>query len=311
MSLDFGNVLTRAWQIVWKHKVLWIFGIFAGCSRGGGGGTGGGGGGSGQQNYGSDTPFNGDRLWSQASQWLEQNWWVIVIAAILVLLIILLALYLGTIGRIALIQGTYQAEAGAERLSFGELFSSSRPYFWRVLGLSVLIGIALVAILLPIGLFGAVTAGVGFLCALPIICLMIPVAWGVSIVLEQANVAIVTENLGIADGVRRGWSVVRASLGSVIVMALILWILSLVAGVVTAIPIFAAFLPALFGLMAGSEDFTSTPFIVAGLCVVAYLPVLIVLSGIITAYVQSAWALIYMRLTKSKDSIPEIVPANA
>jgi hypothetical protein len=34
--MDYGEVLTRAWQIIWKHKVLWIFGIFAGCSGQGG-----------------------------------------------------------------------------------------------------------------------------------------------------------------------------------------------------------------------------------------------------------------------------------
>ena len=43
MNFNFGEVLTRAWQIIWKHKVLWIFGILASCGRGSGGGNGGGG----------------------------------------------------------------------------------------------------------------------------------------------------------------------------------------------------------------------------------------------------------------------------
>jgi len=47
MNFNFGEVLTRAWQITWKYKVLWIFGILAGCTNGGGGGGGGGGGNSG------------------------------------------------------------------------------------------------------------------------------------------------------------------------------------------------------------------------------------------------------------------------
>ena len=43
--MDFGEVLTKAWRIVWKFKVLWFFGILAGCgtSRGvnfNGGGSG-------------------------------------------------------------------------------------------------------------------------------------------------------------------------------------------------------------------------------------------------------------------------------
>ena len=34
MSFDFGGVLTRAGQILWKYKILWIFGILAGCVGG-------------------------------------------------------------------------------------------------------------------------------------------------------------------------------------------------------------------------------------------------------------------------------------
>ena len=30
MQFDFSEVLTRAWQITWKHKVLWIIGILSG-----------------------------------------------------------------------------------------------------------------------------------------------------------------------------------------------------------------------------------------------------------------------------------------
>jgi len=29
--MDYGEVLSKAWQITWKYKVLWIFGILAGC----------------------------------------------------------------------------------------------------------------------------------------------------------------------------------------------------------------------------------------------------------------------------------------
>ena len=47
MNFNFGEILTRAWQITWKYKVLWIFGILAGCTNGGGGGGGGGVGGDG------------------------------------------------------------------------------------------------------------------------------------------------------------------------------------------------------------------------------------------------------------------------
>ena len=30
MNFDFGEVLSRAWKITWKHKALWIIGILFG-----------------------------------------------------------------------------------------------------------------------------------------------------------------------------------------------------------------------------------------------------------------------------------------
>jgi len=310
MNFDFGNVLTRAWQIIWKHKVLWIFGIFAGCARGGGSGGGGGGGGN---RYETDNapPFADQRVFDQIGQWIEQNWWVIVLFVIILILLVLLAVFLGAIGRIGLIRGTYQAEAGVERLAFGTLFQESLPYFWRVFGLLILIGLAFLAIFIPIVLFGVLTGGVGFACLLPLICVLIPVSWAVVAVLEQATAAIVIEDVGIADGVRRGWEVCKSNVGTIIVMALILWIGSLVVGLLIAIPVFLAVLPAIIGLIANQGTVTTTPFVIAGLCFVAYLPVLIVLSGILTAYVQSAWALTYMRLAKPKENAPVITAANA
>ncbi|MBU3748790.1 MAG: hypothetical protein FGM36_16185, partial [Burkholderiaceae bacterium] len=49
MKIDLGKILTRAWQIIWNHKVLWVFGILAGFA-GGSGGSGNGGGSDYDQN---------------------------------------------------------------------------------------------------------------------------------------------------------------------------------------------------------------------------------------------------------------------
>src|SRR4030095_11649763 len=39
MNVDFGEILTTTWKIAWKHKVLWIFGILAGCTANGASGN--------------------------------------------------------------------------------------------------------------------------------------------------------------------------------------------------------------------------------------------------------------------------------
>ena len=307
MNFNFGEVLTRAWQITWKHKILWIFGVFAGCARGGGGGSGGGGGGTGTSP--GDQPFSQfQRVFDQIGQWINENPWIVAVSVILVLAFVILAIFLGTIGRVALIRGTYQAEQGAERLIFGDLFSGSMPYFWRVFGLSLLIGLIALLLFVPLVLFGVLTAGVGLICVLPLICILIPALWVVSVVIEQANAAIVLENLGIGDGLRQGWEIVRANVGPIIILTLILFIGSGVVGFLIAIPIIAAVLPLIFGAAANN---TNSVWITAVCCAI-YFPILLILSGILNAYVQSVWALTYMRLTgKPQDNAPVILEANA
>lgn len=310
MNFNFGEVLSRAWQIVWKHKVLWIFGIFAGCSRSGGGGSSGvGGGDGGGFGPGGNQPFSEiERVFEQIGQWISDNPWIIAVFVILILLFIVFSIFLGTIGRIGLIKGTYKAEQGEERLIFGELFSESMPYFWRVFGLSLLIGLLFLLIFLPLIFFGVITAGIGFICILPLLCLLIPISWAVMVVIEQANAAIVLEDLGIGDGLRRGWEVVRANIGTMILMALILFIGSAVVGIVLAIPLIVALVPLVIGSVAGAER---TPLLIGGVCCAVYLPILLILNGILTAYIQSAWTLTYMRLTKPQDNVPIVPEANA
>jgi len=303
MNFNFGEVLTRAWQIIWKHKILWIFGILASCSRGGGSGNG-----------GSGTRFNEPGTtpnMDQFEQWISSHIGVVVGISILVLILVVLFLFLGTIGRIGLIRGTYQADQGANQLVFGELFSESMPYFWRVFGLSFLIGLIFLLLFIPFILFAVFTGGMGLLCLVPLICLFIPIALVVNVVVEQANAAIVLEDLSIGDGFRRGWAVFRSNIGAVILMAIILIVLSAVVGFVVAIPLIAVVFPAAVAFAAGNGQ-NNTPLALIGVCICLYLPFAIVLQGILISYVQSAWALTYMRLTNkpamSAPAMPEIVP---
>lgn len=307
MNFNFGEVLTRAWQIIWKHKVLWVFGIFAGCARGGNGGGSGGGGGGGTGT--GDQPFPQlQQFFDQLSLWIEENPWIIAVLIILVLALVLISIFLGTIGRVGLIRGTYQAELGTDRLVFGELFSGSMPYFWRVFGLSLLIFLIAFVVFIPLALFGVLTAGIGFLCVIPLICILIPALWLLSVVIEQANAAIVIDNLGIGDGLRKGWEVVRTNIGPIILLTLILFIGSGIIGFIIAIPIIAAVLPLIFGAASNNTN----PMWITLICCAAYFPVLLLLSGILNAYVQSVWTLTYMRLTaKPQDNPPVVLEANA
>ena len=297
--MDIGDVLSRAWQIIWKHKVLWVFGILAGCANGGGGGGGG-------SNYSrpSEGDFPGKQPFEQFfGNFSEQQIWGLIAIAILVLLVLaVLVIFLGTIGRIGLIRGTVQAEGGAASLSFGELFSGSMPYFWRVFGLSLLVGLVILvagALFAVLAISGTVaTLGLGLLCLIPLVCVLIPVVWFISVIVEQASIAIVVENLGVIDGLKRGWEVVRLNLGTMIIMALILVLgVGFIGGLIIALPILFIVVPAIIGVAAESLRALGGGLLLAGVCFLAYLPVLLVLNGILHSYIETAWTLTFMRLT--------------
>lgn len=322
MNFNFGEVLTRAWQIIWKHKILWVFGILASCGRSGGNfnsnfNSGGGNGGGGQPT----------QIPPQMMRWLqtiEQNLTTIIIVVTAVVCVIwIVTIFLGAIGKIGLIRGTAQAEGGAESLVFGELFSGSVPYFWRMFGLSLILSIPafIVAIVVAVVLVGGLMASggsdagvVAVASSVPLllgcVCLLVPVMFVLGMIFRQAENAIVLEEMGVLPSITRGWEVFKANLGPIILMAIILGVIGFVAGIVIAIPFFLIVFPMMITFMVGQGQ-NMTPLYLMGACLCVFIPVAWLLQGIIIAYTESAWTLTYMRLTKPQDAAPAVVEANA
>ncbi len=235
--------------------------------------------------------------------------WVIVLIVIglilLALIVTVIVMALSTVGRIGLIQGTKLADEDEDaQVTFSGLFNSMKPYFWRVLGLNLLIGVGFFMIIVMMVFFFFLLALT--ICLMPLVCVLVPVLaiglWVLATFVEMANVAVVTEDLGIIDGLKRGWEVFRSNLGSMILMGLILVFGGFIVGMILAIPLILTMIPlmiSIFALALGdSSAFAGGTAIIAGLCCVAYLPVLIILGGIIRAYIGSAWTLTYLRLTQ-------------
>lgn len=305
--MNYGEVLTRAWKIVWKFKVLWIFGILASCGTGSG--NGGGGNNVSYQFSNGELPPQFEQFFANSERFFNEMWWVGGLLICLTCVLILVAIFLTTIGRIALIKGTLKAEEGAERMGFIELFNASTPYFWRVFGLSIMLFfLFFVLVMFGVLVFMAATMltfGVALICLVPLCCLLIPVMWAVSVILEQAYIAIVVEERGVADGLSRGWEVAKSHWEPMLVMGVILVLGAAILGLLLAVPLFLIMFPLFFtmGLTGGDN---MAPLAIGGICFLVYLPVLIVAGGILKAYVQSAWTLTFLRVT-GRGPNPEIV----
>jgi hypothetical protein len=169
--------------------------------------------------------------------------------------------------------------------------------------------VVLVAVItLPFILIGLATAGIGLICLIPVICLLVPVFWVISLVIEQSTIAIVVEDVGIFAGLGRGWNVIVKNIGSMIIMALILMIGGGIVSFIIALPMFLIIIPPAIGYMTNRESGLGGGLLVAGILFLVYLPFLLAASGLVTAYISSAWTLTFRRLTVKRPAAPEVVP---
>lgn len=300
--MDYGEVLSRAWQIISKHKILWLFGVLASC-------------GSSQQSSSANFNFQSPQTtrpgeFPEIPTIPEESYPLIIGGFCLILILALLFYVLGIVGRVGLIKGTVQIEGGADSLSFGMLFENIQPYLGRALGLNLLILLAGLALgfLVFIVVFGVTfaTMGLGLICLIPLFCLLFPVGVFIGIVVEQANVALVVEDLGVGDALKRGWNISRENLGSMVIMGLILILGGGIVAFLISIPLIFIIFPAAAGLITGTQASIQTGLIFAGICLVFYLPVMMLLNGILQAYIKSAWTLTFLRL---KEGAPASDPA--
>lgn len=304
MKLDFGAILSRAWKITWENKVLWIFGLLAAMGNGAAGGGGGAGGGDG--GGGRDFGPGGLELPPPVRRFVESpdpRIIAIVIGVICVLVLIALVLFvLSMIGRGGLIGGVRLADDNG-RVTFGEAWRVGLRNFWRVFLIGLIVGvgvIGLVLILLVPGIFFSITI-IGLLCGLPLIFAFVVAAIVLGIVAYFAQIAAVVEDLSVTAALGRAWEVIRANLGDIIILGIVLIVAQAVIGVVIALPLIVTLIPIVFaviGFINESQNMAVGGLIVAGLCFVAYLPVLIVLGGVLETWITSAWTLAYRQFIR-------------
>jgi len=334
--MDYGEILKKSWHIAWKFKVLWIFGILASCGQSQGGNfnfnnsfrTSGNG-------FSSPTPNLPPAMINEFYRfaYLFNNpsfiWKFVAVVIAVVCVIVMVEIFIGTMGRIGLIKGAAEADAGTERLTFGGLWKGSTPYFWRVFWLSFLIGtpfiIAVIAILVGVGvamipLLSANPNASFLLILLPVICVLLCVIFILAIILgfisTQAERAIVLEDKSLLDGFRRGWEVLTKNLGPILIIWLIVAAITFVAAIVIALPLLVVLVPLVIAFLANmnSLNFSFTPWLVAFVCILcAYTPVAWLADGIVMTYLQSVWTLTYIRLTQPKQEEPAPIasPTNA
>ena len=302
MSFDFGEVLTRAWQITWKHKILWVFGLLS-------------------MLIGllflpvAFAPALSIFLAEDTPVWIEQPAYVFGFFGIFVLLIIV-SFFIGVFTQAAISVGVFRAEREEEKFSFSEILKASQPYFWRYMGLMALLmgGVFLVmfGFFAIQSLVSLLTLGLGAMCLIPLQFLLYPLmivayAWQ-----EQALASIVVDDLSVLDAAKHSWQVFRKNMLPVLLITLILYLgVGMISGFVS-IPLMIPFFAIPFALIEEIENIR-TIIIIASLCLVVYMPILAIFQSVALIYLKAGWMVTYLRLTQKSEPLesPVFVEPNA
>jgi hypothetical protein len=315
-NMDYGKILNRAWQVIWKYKILWLFGILASCGNNANSGSSGANGSPVNYRFdGNNPPDNlppemyrffhnlGDFFERTSYQW--GIWLSILILVIFVLIFV--TFVIRVYGQVGLVRGVFNADKNQpEKLTFSEISAEIKPFYWRLFGFQLLLFvvffvlIGLIALVVIAGT--AFTFGIGLLCFLPLVCVLIPVGWVVAVVIKQAVIAMLIDDLTIGDSLRRGWEVVRSRAVDYLAMGLILFIGGWIITIIFSLPQLFALAPLISSVIQGAwtDDWYN---ILNGIwitvaCLVAYWPVLVLLRGVLNSFTESAWVLTYLEATR-------------
>ncbi len=306
--MDYGRLISDAWRLTWRHKYLWILGLFAAET----GGCGGSFGGSPGSSRFTPPTWTSDRSPAEVESWVTGHWAFLAAVLVGIIVIALVLLVLSVITAAALVTGVDEAAASVPGAGLGSAWRRGATCFWRMLGMWLLVGlivaaviVALVAALIvPVAVSSSGGDGPGggviavwVLLALLLVAILIPVSIAVAIGLQWAARSLVLEDTGVMASLRAGFTLLRRNVGSSLLVWLIAIVLSVVVGIAMFAILAAAGIPAAVLLARSWGDVG--PAVMAGVALlgVIALAALALVHSVSTTYFSAYWTLAYRQVT--------------
>ncbi len=248
VGMNYTTLIAEAWATTWRYRFLWVLGLLAGAT----GGTMG----LGRTSL-PELPSAADSF-----AFLTQSW---TVTALLVLAAAGLAA-VAVLARGGITQATIDLQSGGSTSLF-QAWRAGGRWFWRFLGLLVLLGLLVTAVL---GAVIGATASLGAVGAV-LGALILTLGVAASIVLAYAERAIVVHDLRATEALSHAWRLFTEHLST----SLLTWVLSLA-------------LALAIGGIAGSVWvlFAGAAAVVA----------VVMLAAIANAFFWNLWTLVYLRL---------------
>jgi hypothetical protein len=285
VNLDIGEVITRAWQITWKHKMLWVYGFAVGLL--------------------TSTMFPLMLVPMAVPILMERNrentWLIGVLIGgwVVFFLAFMLIMYpVSVLTQTSLTMGILEVEQKQTELSVMEAIKRGLPFFWRALGVMLLFGLGMTLVMMLIQgivfLGTILTLGLGAMCFMPFTFLMYPLMFLAIVWMEQSMNGIMIDNLHVIEAVKQGWSLIRNNLLSVALVAVVIYF---GVGMISSV----LMMPFMFGFFMMPMGFVGHEInwiilLIGLLSLMIFVPLFALYTGWVTAFSKSAWILTYLHL---------------
>ena len=288
--MDYGQLMKRAWNIIWEHKFLILLGVLValGSANGGDGNAGKAASSFGDGNAAVQLPSDFEFSLRGIMESISIPKYAAITGIIIagVLLIVGLAVWvLSLVSRGGLIDGVNALEAG-QPSSFGEAFQAGWQKVWTLLGIGIIPAIpalllGVVTAVAAVSFFGVIKVNtittspniVLAILAIAVVLLLVVFTVFLSLLQTFANRACMLEDEPVFAAYKRGFSVLISNLGSALVLLLIQIAVSVAIGLIMILP-----------------------SIVMALCCLLW-PLLILIQGAISAYFSTLWTLAWRQWT--------------
>jgi len=288
MHFDFSEILTRALKITWKHKVFWLFSAMPTMVSF------------------LFVPFMFLPIFFSETDPYREPFFVDQPVYVLLfigfsLFISALSVVLYGISSSAVTLGVLQVDGGTEKMEVGKLFEDSKPYWWRVLGVLLLIGIGISFIFMVVfgcmTMIGAVTVGLGFICVMPLFLVTYPIMMVLYGFIEISQAAVVVDDIGVTDAIRRGWELVKVNFWRILLISFIVYMGISILSSIVVLPFMTPFFFFPFLMEGGQfEPNLRTIMLFMGGFSLILIPVMAVIQGVTITFLKSTYTIVYLSL---------------
>jgi hypothetical protein len=323
--MEYGALIREAWDTTWRHRFLWVLGLFAGGSVGVAFS-----GGNGQGAQWRASPEEVQRVspavaetvaelerWAAANaqelgRWAGANTGPIAGAGLAAVALVVALLAVTLIAQGGMAEATVDL-AGGRSTSLGQAWRAGVRLFWRFAGLylvlagaafviAAIMGAGAVILLAPL-MAGSATdpllAALAIVVSVPLALAGVVAAIGVSIVVAYAQRAIYAEDAGPLGALQAGWAVLRAHPGA----SALTWLVNLALAIGTGIAAALGVLAVLAVLAATGigvwniVDAVAPRVAYAALAAIVFLAGGLLVAAVTNTFFWNYWTLAYLRLS--------------